>query len=241
MRVLEYSGLDSTAPLDVTAAAAGNSLNGNSGPATTTALNELIFGAGMTYGGYSAAGSGFTKRVITNFGDIAEDATVLSAGSYSAAAPLSSSVPWVMQMVAFRGSVQSSSNPPPPPLPPPNPTAITPASGSTSGGTSVTITGTGFASGATVTFGGTAATGVSVGSSTSITATTPGHTPGAVDVVITNADNQTGTLSEGYTYTSGTSSSGGGGMLCAVELGSGDFAIVADRDVGDIQSETQAI
>jgi IPT/TIG domain len=207
--VLEYSGLDSTAPLDVTAAAAGNSRNGNSGPATTTALNELIFGAGMTYGGYSAAGSGFTKRVITNFGDIAEDTTVLAGGSYSATAPLSSSVPWVMQMAAFRGSVQSSSHPPPPP---PNPTAITPTSGSTSGRTSVTITGTGFASGATVTFGGTAATGVSVGSSTSITATTPGHTAGAVDVVISNADNQTGTLSGGYTYTStsGTSSPGAG-------------------------------
>ena len=35
----------------------------------------------------------------------------------------------------------------------------------------MTITGTGFASGATVTFGGTAATSVSVGSSTTITAT----------------------------------------------------------------------
>jgi IPT/TIG domain len=214
VRVLEYSGLDSTSPLDVTAAAAGNSRNGNSGPATTTALNELIFGAGMTFGGYSAAGSGFTKRVITNFGDIAEDTTVLAGGSYSATAPLSSSVPWVMQMAAFRGSVQSSSNSAPPPPPPPNPTAITPTSGSTNGGTSVTITGTGFASGAIVTFGGTAATGVSVGSSTSITATTPANNAGAVDVVVTNTDNQTGALSGGYTYTSssGSSSSGGGGI-----------------------------
>ena len=85
----------------------------------------------MTYGGYSAAGTGFTKRVITNFGDIAEDATVLAGGSYSAAAPLSSSVPWVMQMVAsvaasrvhpihrlrrLRRRTRRQSRPPPGPL-----------------------------------------------------------------------------------------------------------------------------
>ena len=39
--------------------------------------------------------------------------------------------------------------------------------------TAVTITGTNFASGATVTFGGSAATSVVVVSSTTITATTP--------------------------------------------------------------------
>ena len=153
VRVLEYSGLDPTAPLDVTAAAAGNSQNGNSGPATTTALNELIFGAGMTFDVYSAAGSGFTKRVITNFGDIAEDTTVLAMGSYSATAPLRLSAPWVMQMATFRGSGQSLQ-------PPPTVTAITPNSEAGNGGTSVTITGTGFSAGATVQLGGAAASNV---------------------------------------------------------------------------------
>ena len=42
----------------------------------------------------------------------------------------------------------------------PTVTAISPNAGTTLGGTSVTITGTGFATGATVTIGGTAATGV---------------------------------------------------------------------------------
>ena len=72
----------------------------------------------------------------------------------------------------------------------------------------MTITGTGFQSGAAVTIGGTAATSVTVVSSTSITATTPAHAAGAADVVVTNTDNQAGALSGGYTYTSGT---GGGG------------------------------
>ena len=83
----------------------------------------------------------------------------------------------------------------------PTVTAISPTSGSTSGGTSVTITGTNFASGATVSIGGTAATSVTVVSSTSITATTPAHTAGTVDVVVTNTDSQNGTLSNGFTYT----------------------------------------
>src|SRR3984893_16729171 len=92
---------------------------------------------------------------------------------------------------------------------PPNPTGASPSTGSTSGGTSGTITGTGFAVGATVKFGGTSATNVTVVNSTSITATTPAHSAGAVSVVVTNTDNQSGTLSNGYTYTSG---SGGGGI-----------------------------
>ncbi len=82
----------------------------------------------------------------------------------------------------------------------PTVTGISPNSGSTSGGTSVTITGTGFLTGATVTLGGTPATSVTVVSSTSITATTPAHTAGTVDVVVTNTDSQNGTLTNGFTY-----------------------------------------
>src|SRR5208283_4707100 len=48
-------------------------------------------------------GSGFTQRLLTSpDGDIAEDEAVTATGSYSATAPLSSSGPWIMQMVAFR-------------------------------------------------------------------------------------------------------------------------------------------
>jgi hypothetical protein len=82
--------------------------------------------------------------------------------------------------------------------------SISPTSGTTSGGTSITISGTGFSTGATVTLGGTAATNVTVVSSVSITATTPAHTAGAVDVVVTNSNGQSETLSNGFTYTSAT-------------------------------------
>ena len=85
--------------------------------------------------------------------------------------------------------------------PAPTVTAITPNSGATNGGTSVTITGTGFLSGATVKLGGTSATSVAVVNSTSITASTPAHAAGAVSVQVTNTDAQSGTLSNGFTYT----------------------------------------
>ena len=64
----------------------------------------------------------------------------------------------------------------------------------------MTITGTNFAAGATVTFGGTAATNVVVVSSTSITATTPAHAAGAVTVTVTNPGGQSGSLASGFTY-----------------------------------------
>jgi hypothetical protein len=194
IRILEYSGLDTSNPLDVTAAGSGTGMTAASASATTTAANELIFGAGSNGDGFSGAGSGFTLRMIDYYGNLGEDKAVSSTGSYNVSAPLQKSTVWVMQMATFRASGQA-------PPPPPNPTSILPTSGSTSGGTSVAITGTGFGAGAGVKFGGTAATSVSVGSSTSITATTPAHTAGAVDVVVTNTDSQSGTLSSGYTYT----------------------------------------
>jgi PLD-like domain/IPT/TIG domain len=89
------------------------------------------------------------------------------------------------------------------PAPGPSVSGIAPASGTAAGGTSVTITGSNFVSGATVTIGGTAATGVQVASSNSITATTPAHTDGAVNVTVTNPDGRNNTLPNGFTYTSG--------------------------------------
>jgi len=81
----------------------------------------------------------------------------------------------------------------------PTVTSVSPNSGSTLGGTAVTITGTNFAAGATVTFGATAATSVVVVSSTSITATTPAGSAGAVTVTVT-VGGQSGSLTSGFTY-----------------------------------------
>jgi hypothetical protein len=78
-------------------------------------------------------------------------------------------------------------------------TSVSPASGSTFGGTTVTITGQGFAPGATVQFGGVAATSVAVLNATTITAVTAARAAGAVEVRVTSAG-QTATLAGAFTY-----------------------------------------
>jgi hypothetical protein len=87
------------------------------------------------------------------------------------------------------------------PNPAPVVSDVSPTSGATSGGTDVSITGANFAGGAAVTFGGVPATNVTVLSTTTITARTPLHSAGSVDVVVANPDNYTGTLPAGFTYT----------------------------------------
>ena len=68
------------------------------------------------------------------------------------------------------------------------------------GGQTVTITGTGFASGATVTVGGTAAPAVSFVSATTLTITTPAKAAGDYDVVVTNTDTGSATFINGISY-----------------------------------------
>ena len=195
VRVLEYSGLDPTSPLDEKAGASGSGTAANSGNAATLSANELIFGAGTTGAIFNAAGSGFVSRMINAYGNIAEDKTVSAPSSYNATATTNSSV-WVMQVATFRASGQGTI-----PNPAPTISTIAPTSGTTAGGTSVTITGAGFLTGAAVTIGGTAATNVVVVNGTSITAKTPSHATGAVNVVVTNTDGQSGTATNAYTYT----------------------------------------
>jgi len=84
--------------------------------------------------------------------------------------------------------------------PVPTITGTNPNTGLTAGGTAVTISGTNFLSGATVKIGGLAATSVTVVAATSITAITPAHAAGGVDVVVTNPDGQAATAVAGYTY-----------------------------------------
>jgi hypothetical protein len=90
-------------------------------------------------------------------------------------------------------------------LTPPTITGIVASSGTKAGGQSVTLTGTGFRVPAQVAIGGSQATSVAVTSSTSITCTTPAHNAYPTfmaDVVVTNPDGQTATLTAGYTFTS---------------------------------------
>jgi hypothetical protein len=85
-------------------------------------------------------------------------------------------------------------------LPAPVVSSISPTSGPSAGGTSITISGTGFTGATGVKFGSTAATGYTVDSDTSITATSPAGS-GTVDVTVTTSGGTSATGSgDQFTY-----------------------------------------
>jgi len=107
LRVMEYSGLAKTNAFDIGASASGSGANASSGAVNTSFASELLLGAGMTAATFTAAGSGFTQRVITSpDADIIEDTVTTATGTYSATAPLSSGA-WLMQIAAFRAMTSS--------------------------------------------------------------------------------------------------------------------------------------
>ncbi|MFB7460710.1 IPT/TIG domain-containing protein [Streptomyces sp. NPDC056188] len=88
----------------------------------------------------------------------------------------------------------------------PTVSSISPAQGASSGGTVVTVTGTGFTGVTAVQFGGGAATSFTVLSSTQLTAITPAGT-GALNVAVTTGQG-TSTQTVTYTYVAAPAVSG---------------------------------
>jgi len=90
------------------------------------------------------------------------------------------------------------------PEPPFAVTGVSPASGLTTGGEPITITGKGFSGGSvpSVTLGGTAATDIAVVNDTTITAMTPSHAAGSVGVSVTH-DGVEATRASAYTFNQG--------------------------------------
>jgi len=88
---------------------------------------------------------------------------------------------WKLDSMKFRSI---TANTMPAAVPAPTVTGISPSSGSTSGGTSVTITGMFFGGATSVTIGGVACTGATVVNSTTITATTGANSAGVDNVVV---------------------------------------------------------
>ena len=198
VRILEYSGLSATSPLDNWTGGTGVSTSANSG-ATTTSTNDLIVGAGTTGGTFTAAGVGFISRAITaGFGDIVEDSNAtVAAGAHNATATLLAGSTWVMQVAGFSTTPVNYA---PPTISPTTP--ITPTSGPDVGGTSVTVTGTGFQPGAVVLFG-TAPGGISgvncvESAGTTITCLTPSDSAGMKDVTVVNVDGQSSSAAAAY-------------------------------------------
>jgi hypothetical protein len=105
IRILEYSGLDPNSPLDAFSTATGSATATTSGPAVTSNPSDLLVGANTVLTSTSAAGSGFTNRLITDpDGDLVEDKIVTATGSYNATSTLSNPGTWITQIVAFKAA-----------------------------------------------------------------------------------------------------------------------------------------
>src|SRR5690348_2486150 len=83
IRILEYSGVDTTNPLDVSVGAGGNSTALNSGSVTTTNANDLLDAANEIAHTTNGTDSNFTQRLQTDNQNIIEDRIVTATGSYS--------------------------------------------------------------------------------------------------------------------------------------------------------------
>ena len=201
IRILEYSGIDATNPLDTSVGASGNAVPADSGPATTNSANDLIFGAGTITTAFTGSGPGFVLELLNGFGDIAEDQFVVAAGPQNATGLLVSGS-WVMQMAAFRVAGQT-----PPTFLLPTITSLSSSTGPEAGGTTITITGTNFEPGASVIFtaGAVTASGVNcvAASTTTITCLTPALQAGTAGVTVTNVDGQT-SASSPFNFTAST-------------------------------------
>jgi len=103
-------------------------------------------------------------------------------------------------------------------------TAVNPGSGPTTGGTTVTINGSGFQGPVTVSFvdatGAAPVEFVTFVSSNTITALTPPHPAGTTDVVVGNSTQRTATRVGGFTFMPPT----GGALVSATKTVSGTFA-----------------
>jgi hypothetical protein len=101
LRITEYAGLRHLAPFDVGASASGSGTEAATPPVTVGTPSELLFAAGMTSGTFTAAGTGYTARVITSpDGDLVEDAVAYQTGDHAAAAALSGGT-WLLQLAVF--------------------------------------------------------------------------------------------------------------------------------------------
>ncbi len=166
-------------------------------------ISTLTPNSGAGRGGTSVriTGNGFQVGASVGFGAASSPvATVLSPTDIDVITPAGNDGPVNITIVNPDGQSTTLNNGFTY-VAPPTVAQVQPTSGSTAGGTLITITGTFLRQGATVSLGTNACTAVNVAmGGTTISCTTPAGTAGPVAVTVTNADGQTGILNNAFTY-----------------------------------------
>ncbi|HEY1742002.1 MAG TPA: chitobiase/beta-hexosaminidase C-terminal domain-containing protein [Granulicella sp.] len=187
------------------------------GTSTTSSADQFTYASGPAVGSISPSsgpiaggtpvtinGTNFTGATAVKFGSTAAASfTVVPPGnSITTVSPAGSNGTVDITVVMANGtSTTSNADQFTYELPVPTVTGIKPSAGAIVGGTAVAITGTNFTNVSAVNFGGTAATGVTVNSTTSISAVSPAGSDGTVDVTVVSSSGTSATSSaDQFTY-----------------------------------------
>lgn len=174
-------------------------------PAPQPVISSVSQGTGPASGGTQVTilGTGFTPGSKVTFGSTpASSVTYQSTQALSVISPADTGLADIRVQTAGGTSAAVAADQfyfgSPPAV-----TGLSPGHGPASGGTTVTITGTGFTGATAVAFGALPATAYTVVSGTQIQATAPAHLPGIADVLVTNpAGISTAAPADHFTYNS---------------------------------------
>jgi hypothetical protein len=217
-KVLSNGTIVATAPAEAagTVDISVTSLSGTSSPtssdhflytnASTPTVTSLDVNTGPSTGGtvVTVFGSGFTGATSVSFGSVLADFQVNSDGSITAYAPPQVAGTVDITVTSFSGTSAASSadqftftNAALPVI-----TSLSVSSGSTAGGTLVTLTGSGFTNAYAVNIGGTSVASIAVNSDSQLSFVTPPNAAGIWDVTVSSfAGTSIPTASSQFTYT----------------------------------------
>ena len=197
-----------TTPVGASATSAADVFTYEDAP-TVSGLSPL---AGAPAGGtlVNVVGTGFTGATTVDFGDrAASSITVNSASSITATSPAQGPVTTDVIVTTPVGVSATSAADKFIYEAVPTVSSLSPVAGTPSGGTAVTITGSGFGAASTVSFGGVLASSFSVVSSSEITVSSPSSAAGSIDVTVTTPVGTSASTASGeFTYEAAPSVSG---------------------------------
>jgi len=230
---------------------------------TAPTVTQIFPASGSVAGGTSVSviGSGLANGRVY-FGPQLADMWTCTAVLCTATAPQSGG-PGPVDVTVSNGAGTSATSTadqftyqatPPPAIVAPTVTGVSPASGSSAGGDTVTITGTSFTSATDIEFGAIPATSFIVQDDSHITAVTPGETAGTTDVTVVNPTGTSAVTSAdhfsyvdiapvitGVSPASGPTTGGTKVTITGTNLNMGDVGLGTGQDLNATCTPTECI